>query len=279
MRLDLFTSDWHHLIKPVLPHTSRDKESPHLQRVRLELGPHALYAVATDRYTIAAERYVVKPAEQYGDWPPVEIEAVEIKATLGLLKFDKDYDPPMQVTVDRAPIPLERGGSVMSQAVTIFRPDDGLRLVLRDRHTPDRGIGGSWRKALHGALTRGAGRPLDGLVLPASQLARWKEATRGGEQLQVWTGPEKGDPILITVEKHFAGVWAARQQLDDPDRERSALPWTSELKPAEGTIAEGTIDLRSASGLRIRADTGTGEVIAGGEDDLAGDEDEAAQGA
>lgn len=239
MRLDIATSEWHKLIKPVLPHASTDKETPHLRRVRLELGSRALYAVATDRYTLAAERHPLQPSERWGDWPPVDIEAAEIAPTLKLFTYDKDTDPPLRVSIDRAPIPLEHGASIDSRAVIIERPDDGLRLVLRDRRMPDLGIG-DWRKNILAAMTRPRGRVLDGLDVPGRLFARWASAVRGAEQLRVWTGPKAGDPLLITVETHFAGIMTARQQLEDPSRDRPSLPWAAELLP-DGITADGEL--------------------------------------
>ena len=58
-RIDMTTREWHELIRPVISHAIADKDFPWLDVVRLELGESALYAVATDRYTLAAER-----------WPP-----------------------------------------------------------------------------------------------------------------------------------------------------------------------------------------------------------------
>jgi hypothetical protein len=129
MRLDMLTSDWHRLLRPVLPHASTDKDSWSLQAVRLELGP--------------------------------------------LLQ----------------------------------------------------------------ALTRPKGRTLDGLDMRGDVLSRWKDAARGTERLRVWTGPERGDTLLLTVERHFAGIQGTDLMLDDPSRERSALPWAAELLPAG--IADG----------------------------------------
>ena len=240
MRLDLSTSDWHKLLKPVLPHAATGKlaeSQPHLGRVRLELrAPRTLYAAATDRYTLAVERHQVS-GDIHDPWPPVEIELSELKASLTLFAYDKDADPELQVDVDKAPIPLGNGTSVMSWAVTVHRPDDGMRLRLRDRRNPDRDLG-DWRTAVLTAMTRPRGRMLNGLDIPAQYLARWQHAARGAEQLRIWTGPKPGDPLLFTVEQHFAGIMAAHQQLDDPSRERASLPWAAELMPA-GVNAHG----------------------------------------
>lgn len=239
MRLDLLTSDWHRLIKPVLPHASKDKELPQLRHVRLELGVRSLCAIATDQATLGAERYVIREAIPYGSWPAVHLEATEVKASLGLLKYDKDSDMPIHVTVDHVPIPVGAGHSLISRAVTIDRPDDGLRLVLRDRRDPSRPSSlDSWRKGLSAAMTRPRGRSLDGLDLRGWMLARWGTAARGTERLRLWTGPKPGDPLLVTVEDHFAGLLSVAQQLDDPTQHRSALPWAAELLPA-GISASG----------------------------------------
>lgn len=256
MRLDILTSEWHKLLKPVLPHAATDKEMTEYRRVRLELGHRALYAVATDMATLAAERLRLGPANRGGDWPPVHVEASEAKSSLGLLPFDKDTDPMLQITVDRAPIPLGHGNSIDSWALTVDRPDDGLRLVLRDRRDPSLVTSlDKWRDLLLKALTRAGGRSLDGLDLRGHLLARWGAASRGTERLRLYTGPKPGDALLITVEDHFAGIWAIPQYLDSPAQGRAELPWAAELLPAD------VIDLRTASGVRtFNVDTGTGEV-------------------
>ena len=232
MRLDMLTSDWHRLLKPVLPHASTDKELPHLRRVRLELGPRALYAIATDTWTLAAERYALEPKYRNGDWEPVHIDAAEIKASLALLKFTKDDDMPVEVLVDQVPMPLGSGRTVISRAVTVQRPDDGLKLVMRDRRDPFRPDALSrWQTGLSAAFARPRGRSLDGLDLRGWALARWQHAARGSERLRLWTGPETGDPLLITVEDHFAGLISTAPMLDDPSQDRSSLPWAAELLP------------------------------------------------
>lgn len=239
MRLDILTSEWHRLVKPVLPHASTDKELPHLRRVRLELGALALYAVATDQYTLAAERYQLEAADRHAEGFTVDLEASEAKASLGLLKYDKDTDPPVRVTVDQVPIAIAGGRSLISRAVTIDRPDDGLRLVLRDHRDPSRPCSlDNWRGNVAKAMTRACGRSLDGLDLRGWMLARWGSAARGTERLRLWTGPKPGDPLLVTVEDHFAGLMTVAAMLDDPSQDRSALPWAAELLPA-GISADG----------------------------------------
>lgn len=240
MRLDILTSDWHKLLKPVLPHAAPANDpSLSLQAVRLELGATALYAVATDRYTMGAERYELGRADRGGDWPPVHIAAGDAKATLKLLTHGKDYDPELRVTVDRAALPAGPFHTIDGWAVKIERPDDGTKMTLRDRRDPSLVDSlANWKTPVVKALTRARGKVLDGLDVQAYQLARWKDAVRGTERLRVWTGPKRGDTILVTVERHFAGVMVTDLMLDDPSRDRSELPWTAELLP-EGVSVDG----------------------------------------
>ena len=67
MRLDLSTSDWHKLLKPVLPHAATGKlaeSQPHLGRVRLELRAicagnrylHRVQAYANGTHVLTVKR-------------------------------------------------------------------------------------------------------------------------------------------------------------------------------------------------------------------------------
>src|SRR6266699_3262479 len=94
-RIDMTTREWHELIKPVMPHTINDKDFPELDVIRLELGETALYAVATDRYTLAAERWplagpgLISPGRR----EVVHLAAREVAASLKLFTHSKAEDP------------------------------------------------------------------------------------------------------------------------------------------------------------------------------------------
>ena len=118
---------------------------------------------------------------------------------------------------------------------------DGFRLTLRDHRDPSRVITlDKWRKNLLGALTRPRGRSLDGLDIRGTVLGRFKDCARGTERLRLFTGAEPGQPILLTVESHFAGLLAVPQYLDEPAASRSELPWAAELLP-DGVTPDGEI--------------------------------------
>ena len=176
-------------------------------------------------------------------------------ASLRLFTHSKDEDPLLTVIIDTAAIPVQVVGESRSLdrlAVTVQQVGDGTRLMLHDERDPSRDPLASWRKMIRAAMVRPAGRALDGLDLSAGLLARWTSAARKGERLTFYTGPEPGDPLLVTVEKHFAGVWAIPQYLDAPGKTLTELPWREELDPLEADVEAGSIDMNT--GERLNGD-------------------------
>lgn len=263
-RIDMTTSEWHRLVKPVLPHAGGDKDFPELDVVRIELGQTALYAVATDRYTLAAERWELVKGDRGSAGLVVHLAASEVKATLKLFAFSKDEDPPLTVIIDTASIPVTvvgRPASVNGLALTIQQVGEGngTRLMLHDTRDPSRDPLRGWRKGIRAALDRPPGGKLDGLDLHAGQLARWGTAARHGERLTMYTGPEPGDPLLVIVERHFAGLWIPMRYLDEPTKTLADLPWQDELDMLIPGAEAGAIDLATASGVH-RATLTAGEA-------------------
>jgi DNA polymerase III sliding clamp (beta) subunit (PCNA family) len=133
-RISMTTREWHELVKPVISHASSDKELPELDVVRLELGDTALYAVATDRYTLAAERWELETADRHGPVGQViHLAAREVAASLKLFTHSKDEDPLLTVIIDTAAVPISvvgRPASVSRLAVTVQQVGEGTRLVL-----------------------------------------------------------------------------------------------------------------------------------------------------
>jgi hypothetical protein len=260
-RIDMTTREWHELVKPVLPHTINDKDFPELDVVRIEVGRGALYAVATDRYTLAAERWEPAVADFNGSaGQVVHLDAREVSASLKLFTHTKDEDPPLHLIIDTAAIPISVVGqprSINRLAVTVQQMGDGTRLMLHDVRDPSRDPLGGWRKAIRAALDRPPGGKLDGLDLHAGIMGRWGAAARKGERLTMFTGPEPGDPLLITVEKHFAGIWAVQRYLDGPSKVLADLPWHDELDPITGDAAAALIDMATGERREAADEQGT----------------------
>jgi hypothetical protein len=229
-RIDLTTREWHELVKPVLPHMlSSDADQPELAVIRLEVTDLAAFAVATDRYTLAAERHQLAEAGEYGP-AAVCLHGSDVTASLKLFAYSKDYDPPLRVTIDAVPFPVTVAGirsEVRRLAVTIESPGVS-RLVLHDHRDPTRDPLAGWRKMLGSALARPA-LPAPALYLNAAQLGRWAAACRKGERLGMFTGEKGDDLILVTAEKHFLGAWRPMSYLDEPAAALGESPWLTEL--------------------------------------------------
>lgn len=233
-RIDMTTREWHELIRPVLPHALNDKDFPELGHVRIELGDSALYAVASDRYTLGCERRALARGEKYQAMPPVHVRASDAAASLKLFTFSKDEDPPLQVIIDSVSVPAEIVGhdglySVLGVTIT---SNDGGRLVMHDRRVPDRDQLANWRLHLRSAMRREPGAVLDGLALGAAYVGRWKDAVRAGEAMRFYTGPKTDSAVLVTVEWHFAGLWIPISHIET--RSVASLPWLDELREESG---------------------------------------------
>lgn len=224
------TREWHNLIKPVLPHVLADKDYRELNQIRIEATPEAVIAVATDRYTIGAERHVL--AERaYDRPPPIALDSGEAKATLKLFPFSKDDDPPLRITIDTASVPISIAGTPSSancQALTI-EDAGGCRVVLRDCLDLNRNPLANWRKTLRDTLRRHLTVAPPAISLQPVHLARWGAAVRKGERLTFYTGDKDTSLILVLVEDHFAGLWAPSTYLDGPDTMLADSPWNYEL--------------------------------------------------
>lgn len=224
------TREWHELVKPVLPHTAKDADLPELSQVRIETTRNSVLAIATDRYTIGAERHAL--TETVHDIPPpIAIHAADAAATLKLFAYSRDDDPPLRVTIDRATVPIAIAGtpaSVDCQALTLEDPS-GCRVVLRDCLDVNRNPLATWRKHLRDTLRRQLTIAPPAISLAADKLARWGAAVRKGERLAFYTGDKDTSLILVLVEDHFAGLWVPVAYLDGPDKMLAESPWNYEL--------------------------------------------------
>lgn len=229
-RIDMTTREWHELVRPVLPHTFNDKDFPELQHVRIEVTPNAICAVATDRYTLGAERHPLIHGHA-DSVPPIALHSADVKATLKLFTYSKDEDPQLRVTIDRASVPIAIAGTPASAGCMAITLEDeaGVRVVLRDATTPSRAPLANWRKQLCGALSRPLAGELSALSVHAGQLARWTAAVRAGERLAIYPGDDEKAPLLVLVEDHFAGIWVMAQYLDGPGELLAESPWHGDL--------------------------------------------------
>lgn len=232
-RIDLTTSELHDLLTPVLPHASTDRDLPDLCVIHLEVRDSVLYAIATDRYTMAVVRHRLQDETDDGT---IAISRVDAAALLKLFKYDRKTDPALQLTV----------GTV--EAETILDPadrpaltvsaKDGNTLVLPGRESRTLA---DWRKYIGKVIHRTQQPTSPHLGLAPIYLPRWAKAARGAAPLMVSFGANATDPVAVRAGDHFIGIWMPTR-LEERDARLADSPWAKEIpldvdEPAEATPA------------------------------------------
>jgi hypothetical protein len=225
-RIDLTTRDLHGLIAPVLPHVSTDPELPLLNALHIEISGGVLYCAATDRFTLAVTRHLL---DDVADDVTILVDRADAAAMLKLFTFTKDDDPELTIIIDQVTVPA----GAKSYKALAWRVDasDGTRLVLHDRSVAgvERPMK-NWRALVGAALHRPQKPASPTLILTPSFLPRWAKAAGKGERLTAFIGPEPTDPILVTVEQHFVGLWMPVNHLDADGRDLlEGNPWRDEI--------------------------------------------------
>lgn len=228
-RIDLTTRDLHELIQPVLPHASTDKDDTQMSCISIEVRDQVLYAVASDRYSIAATRH---PLAELAEELVILIDRTDAAAMLRLFTFTKEEDPKLTVIIDEIRIPVSGTNNTVNGRGLRIDSEDGTRLILHDRS-----IAGEpwpmakWRTVLGAVIHRSHQVASPSVILTPALMPRWAKAAGKGERLMAFVGPTSTDPILITVEEHFAGLWKPCGHLDS-DKGTDLLdgsPWRDEL--------------------------------------------------
>lgn len=228
-RIDITTRDLHQLIAPVLPHACTSADLPELNAVRMEVSGATLYAVATDRATMAATRQHVG----FTDDVIIHIDRADAAALLRLFTFTKEEDPDLTLILDHVTVPV--GNTSLSALALRIDSQDGTRLVLHDRRVPGQPTAlDGWRKTIGGVLHRPQTVAAPAVLLAPAGLARWSKAAGKGERLAVFCGPDPSDALLVTVEQHFIGVWATAGHLDAGGDLLADSPWRDELPAPAG---------------------------------------------
>jgi hypothetical protein len=182
--ISLAASALHHMFQQVTPHMSDDDTLPVIHNVRIEARDGHLYAIATDRYTLAiARRVIVGDVDRAGYIPGALIPAVT-EWLKGVAESGDSVSiswPADDVVAFSAPA---RG-----KLTTEFDLSDYA-------HYPD------WRKIFREALTAEPG-PVPVTGFNTSFLARWQHSA---PKLAAWqTGPMK-PLVLIDYDGGFIGM-------------------------------------------------------------------------
>lgn len=235
-RIDLPTSELHALLAPVLPHAGSDKDFPELSVVRLEARDRTLHAVATDRYTLAAARHMLRDSV---DSFTLTLDRADVAGILGLFRHTKNEDPDLRVTVDRMPVPVDTGTSPIALGIRIEAPD-GKKLDLHDRAHDAPTPLDNWRSLLAAAINRPLTPVTSAVGLAGPALAKWAKSAGKHEYAAVYAGPpakegKASPPMLVIIGDHVAGLWA---QAGMPGSDHSDLIegslWRKDLTGIEG---------------------------------------------
>ncbi|MFF1702389.1 hypothetical protein [Streptomyces sp. NPDC058252] len=210
-------TDFPYLLQQVSDHMSTDKTLPTLSGIYFEARGVFLYAVATDRYTIAVvrRRLEIRAARPWA----VLVGAQELKSLRAFARFNRRTP----LTVAHRPGP----------ALAVRAGGQSLEVPGFDGELPALWARGQWRETL--AHLHSAPNLRQELTLNPSLLARWGRS--GGADrnapLTVWTGgPLK--PLVITCGDDFVGLqMPIRVTSDAPQRADIVAGWR-DLAPHAG---------------------------------------------
>ncbi|MEU8717511.1 phiSA1p31-related protein [Streptomyces sp. NPDC048663] len=209
------------MFRQVVPHMGEDDYIPVIHSVRLEQRDGWLYAIASDRYTIAVAR---RPVTNHGECTG-HIPGRLVPALTAWLEGHAEFGGSIGVT-----LPVTKG----DVDIILTTPGRGRFDVTYD--TEDYKAFPDWRKILHSVLIAQPGIvPLTGVT--TRFLNRWEHAA---EKLVVWQ--EAGNkPILLLDE---AGEFAGMQMpvsfhRDGMKREDVATSWIA------ATVKTSVVDGRT----------------------------------
>lgn len=213
-------SDLRRMFKQVTPHMlDSDDYLPVISTVRLEARNGWLYAVATDRYTIAVARHEVgTPFNQTGHIPGRLVPALTAWLD-GLAANGHTVSLDLPVAEEQSGVVLAAGGL-------------GNFTVQYDAADYEKFPG--WRKLLHAALTCEPGPiPLTGFT--TRFLARWQHAA---EELITWQEAPGKPLVLLDKLGSFAGLHMPIGYHNDPgmNRQEAAGGWIA------ATVPTATVD-------------------------------------
>ncbi|MEW2300236.1 phiSA1p31-related protein [Streptomyces sp. NPDC006655] len=215
MSITINAKDLRRMFEQVTPHMD-DPENwvPVISSIRLESRDGWLYAVASDRYTIAVARCPIVAERSCVGHIPGRLVAAFTALVDAAAECADD------VTLTLPPVAAE--GMCTLKLSTVGRKQLTVEYEPDDYKTfPD------WRKVLYSVLTAQPGQiPLTGFT--TRFLARWQHA---GEKLIVWQ--EAGDkPMLLLGDDRFVGLQMPTSAYrDGAKREEIAAAWTAATVP------------------------------------------------
>ncbi|GAA2803523.1 hypothetical protein [Streptomyces showdoensis] len=176
----ILASDLQRMLKQAAPHASTEDTIPALTAVHLESRDGYLYAVTTDRFTMAVARQSVLNT---GEWK-TSISGTHIPTLLSWLKTSTDVS--IQVT----------GGSVPTVVLS------GTVNSLTVAALPDSTVLPDWRRLFRKYFDMGLNPvPLSGVT--PKYLARWKDAA---QVLHLWQAAPGAALVFMDDRSEFIGM-------------------------------------------------------------------------
>ena len=185
-------TDFPYLLEQITPHMSADKTLPELHGICFEASGEYLYAIASDRYTLAVSRRKVEtgPNEPWS----VFVTADTLKSVRAFTKLNR-----------RTPLHLDRRRGTDDDLLSLRAGHLALEVPTLEGELP-RLWAGDWRRYVAEAVAADPDLRRE-VHLSPGMLARWGKAggAARGEPLTVWaTSPRR--PLVIACGPDFLGL-------------------------------------------------------------------------
>jgi hypothetical protein len=207
--VSLSAYDLHKALTQIAPHVSDDFTLPVINSARIEADGGNLFAIATDRYTMAVARIgIVETATWQAHIPSEQLPTV-----IAWLHAAGTITITVEVATDGD--------------LTRLTFDDGAGGLRIETDTSGYGHFPDWRKYVSEHLSEPS-EPISGSGLDAGFLARWQHA---GERFRAWQAGSHKPLILMDDDATFIGMQMP-VRWESADRDDLVGQWTRILAPA-----------------------------------------------
>ncbi|MFH8786303.1 hypothetical protein [Streptomyces roseoverticillatus] len=211
--------DFPYLLEQVSDHMYPDDSFAVLNGIYFEADRHYLYAVATDRHTLAATRRKLATGAATG-WSRF-VPASALKSVRAFVRLNR-----------RSPVHV---GTASPNGFALATEDQRLEVPVYEGELPEVWRG-QWRSTLAQAIAAGPALRQE-LQLSPVLLARWGKAGRAERHmpLTVWSsGPNR--PLVIACGEDFLGAQMPLRYQGNP-RLRVLSSWVESLEAIEARRA------------------------------------------
>ncbi|MFE2186893.1 hypothetical protein [Streptomyces sp. NPDC059455] len=211
-------ADFPYLLEQVSGHMYPTDDLPEVNGVFFEARGSYLYAVATDRHTmaVARRRLETEPAKPWG----VLVTGQALKPLRAFARFNR-----------RCPLMLEHRAGVDTDALTVRAEGQALEIPSAELPLGKPWAGGQWRKLLADALATAPNLRQE-VCLNSTLLARWGKSggAERNQSLTVWSaGGTK--PLVVACGEDFLGLQMPMRPSGWANPRRDVLTHWADLTP------------------------------------------------